>query len=81
MSERDLIKAAVREALAEYAQLAPCVQACRLTDDDVVFFKRLKNALDKAATGLGMAILLGILAAIGWVIKMGATAWRNGANP
>ena len=77
MTELEL-RRAVQEALAEHARFNTCTSACRLTDDDVVFFHRLKNSIDRVATGIGMVIILGIVSAFGFVIKLGVDSWRGG---
>lgn len=77
MTETD-IKQAVYEALTDHLQDRGCHNACRLTDDDVVFFKRFKGTFDGAVRIVGTAVVMGVLGAVAFVIKVGVEAWRRG---
>lgn len=80
MSDKDLIREAVEEALeAHEKRRAPCASPCPLTADDVAFLHRIRGALDKVATGVGMAVILSIAGGVIWLIKLGIEAWRTGA--
>ena len=80
MEDKDVIKQAVAEVLAEHLRTTSCGAACRLDDDDIVFFKRLKKVLDNAAAGIGMAVILGLLSGIIWLVVAGAEVWRTGGG-
>ena len=60
----------------------PCsAVSCRLTDDDVVFFKRFKSAIDSVAKGIGMAVILAIVSGLIWIGKIGLESWRMTGGP
>lgn len=68
-------------AIVEAMESKSCSSlACRLTDDDVVFFKRFKSAIDTVAKGIGMAVILAIVSGLVWIGKLGVEAWRSGSG-
>lgn len=71
------VKEAVKAALKEHAEEHGCLSNCRFTDDDVIFFRRFKRTIDGFAYAIGLSIILGILGAIGWILKVGIEAWRK----
>ena len=73
LSEEDV------QAIVEAMSSTTCrAIACRLTDDDVAFFKRFKSTIDTVAKGIGMAIILAFVSAFIWIAKIGIETWRMG---
>lgn len=86
-AEKETFKKLLKEVIAEIQEENHPVEAtaifvngrhkgCPLTDDDVVFFKRWKKFLDNIFYAVGVAVVLGILSGVGYVIKLGIETWR-----
>lgn len=81
MQLKDEIRTAMKEALREHlADNPPCHIICKLTEDDVAFFKRLKLFIDRVSSAVGLAVILAIVGALVWVMKVGIESWRAGTS-